>query len=273
VGAVCIPRARPARYLFRRREPWQGLGDEGGAGNERSALLAICAPLGAAVLAAAAPPPSAQVWVTAPIGNPIKMHANRELLTDVLKRGMGFDGFVISDWEAVHQLPGAWEDQVRAAVNAGVDMMMEPNAADTSGPDHSQRFETTLLDEVNAVRVSQARIDDAVSRILEKKFELGLFEQPYTDRTHIDEIGSRAHRRAARRAPRGRQVAGAAQEQAPRAAAPPPGQALRGGLERGQHRQPGRRLDDHLAGQLDAPDPRGHDPPTGSGTRSGTAAA
>jgi beta-glucosidase len=163
------------------------------------------------------------VWVTTPIGNPIKMHANRELLTDVLKRGMGFDGFVISDWEAVHQLPGAWEDQVRAAVNAGVDMMMEPNAADTSGPDHSQRFETTLLDEVNAVRVSQARIDDAVSRILEKKFELGLFEQPYTDRTHIDEIGSRAHRRAARRAPRGRQVAGAAQEQAPRAAAPPPG--------------------------------------------------
>jgi beta-glucosidase len=140
------------------------------------------------------------VWVTTPIGNPIKMHANRELLTDVLKRGMGFDGFVISDWEAVHQLPGAWEDQVRAAVNAGVDMMMEPNAADQDGPDHWQRFETTLLDEVNAGRVSQARIDDAVSRILKKKFELGLFEQPYTDRTHIDEIGSRAHRRVARRA-------------------------------------------------------------------------
>jgi beta-glucosidase len=211
------------------------------------------------------------VWVTTPIGNPIKMHANRELLTDVLKRGMGFDGFVISDWEAVHQLPGAWEDQVRAAVNAGVDMMMEPNAADTSGPDHSQRFETTLLDEVNAVRVSQARIDDAVSRILEKKFELGLFEQPYTDRTHIDEIGSRAHRRVARRAVAKSQVL----LKNKRHVLPlrRRAQALRGRLERGQHRQPGRRLDDHLAGQLDAPDPRGHDPPTGSGTRSGTAAA
>jgi beta-glucosidase len=139
-------------------------------------------------------------WTEDGVGNPIKMHANRDLITDVLKRGMGFDGFVISDWEAVHQLPGSWEEQVSASVNAGVDMMMEPNAADASGPDHWQRFETTLMEQVEAGNVPMSRIDDAVRRILKKKFELGLFEQPYTDRSHIDEIGSPAHRRVARRA-------------------------------------------------------------------------
>jgi beta-glucosidase len=78
--------------------------------------------------------------------------------------------------------------------------MMEPNAGDASTPDHWQQFETTLIDEVNARRVSMKRIDDAVSRILTKKFELGLFEHPYTDRSDIGEIGSAAHRAVARRA-------------------------------------------------------------------------
>jgi beta-glucosidase len=133
-------------------------------------------------------------WIEDGTGNPLKMHAHRELLTDVLKRGMGFDGFVISDWEAIHQIPGDLATQVRTSVNAGVDMFMEPD------PGHFQSFQSTLLAEVNAGRVSQSRIDDAVRRILKKKFELGLFEHPYTDRTHIDEIGSRAHRAVARRA-------------------------------------------------------------------------
>ena len=77
-------------------------------------------------------------------------------------------------------------------MNAGIDMFMEPTAY--------QSFETTLLAEVNAGRVSMNRIDDAVRRILRKKFELGLFEHPFTDRTRIREIGSRAHRALARRA-------------------------------------------------------------------------
>jgi beta-glucosidase len=61
-------------------------------------------------------------------------------------------------------------------------------------------FETTLLAEVRAGRVSQARIDDAVRRILTKKFELGLFEKPYTDRTHLAQVGSPQHRALAREA-------------------------------------------------------------------------
>jgi len=131
-------------------------------------------------------------WTEDGVGNPIKMHANRELITDLLKGKLGYDGFVISDWEGIHQLPGDWAEQVRTGVNAGIDMFMEPNAY--------QSFETTLLDEVHAGRVSQARIDDAVRRILTKKFELGLFEKPYTDRTHLADVGSAQHRALAREA-------------------------------------------------------------------------
>ena len=127
-------------------------------------------------------------------GKPLKMHAHKELITDVLKGQMGFDGFVISDWEAIHQIPGDLATQVRTSVNAGVDMFMEPD------PGHFQSFQTTLLAEVAAGRVTQSRIDDAVRRILKKKFELGLFEHPYTDRSHINEIGSPGHRAVARRA-------------------------------------------------------------------------
>jgi beta-glucosidase len=131
-------------------------------------------------------------WTEDGVGNPIKMHANRELITDVLKGQIGFDGFVISDWEGIHQIPGDWATQVRTGANAGIDMFMEPNAY--------QSFETTLLAEVQAGNVSMERIDDAVRRILTKKFELGLFEHPFTDRSHLGEIGSPAHRAVARRA-------------------------------------------------------------------------
>ena len=131
-------------------------------------------------------------WTEDGVGNPIKMHANRELITDVLKGSMRFGGFVISDWKGIHQLPGDWATQVSTGVNAGIDMMMEP--------DEYKDFITTLLAEVRAGNVPMSRIDDAVSRILTKKFQLGLFEHPFTDRRNIDEIGSRAHHRVAREA-------------------------------------------------------------------------
>jgi beta-glucosidase len=131
-------------------------------------------------------------WTEDGVGNPIKMHANRELITDVLKNGLGFDGFVISDWEGIHQIPGDYPTQVRTGVNAGIDMFMEPFS--------SQAFEDTLLAEVNAGRVPMSRIDDAVSRILAKKFDLGLFEHPYTDRSNLDKVGSSQHRALARQA-------------------------------------------------------------------------
>jgi beta-glucosidase len=137
-------------------------------------------------------------WTEDGIGNPVKMHAHRELLTGVLKGQLGFDGFLISDWEAIHQLPGDWATQVRTGVNAGTDMFMEPQAF--------RDFETTLLAEVRAGRVPVARIDDAVRRILTKKVELGLFEHPYTDRRNLASIGSPQHRAVARRAVAASQV-------------------------------------------------------------------
>jgi beta-glucosidase len=131
-------------------------------------------------------------WTEDGVGNPIKMHANGELITDVLKDRIGFGGFVISDWEGIHQLPGDYAAQVRTGANAGIDMFMEPFSY--------QAFETTLTAEVQAGRVSTARVDDAVRRILTKKFELGLFERPFTDRTNLPQVGSAEHRALARAA-------------------------------------------------------------------------
>jgi beta-glucosidase len=131
-------------------------------------------------------------WTEDGVGNPLKMSAHKELLTDVLKKQIGFDGFLISDWEAIHQIPGDYATQVRTSVNAGMDMFMEPFSA--------PQFVQTLTAEVQAGRVPISRINDAVSRILRAKFKLGLFERPYTDRSRAGQIGSPAHRQVARRA-------------------------------------------------------------------------
>ena len=64
----------------------------------------------------------------------VKMHANHELITDVLKGDMGFDGFVITDWQGIRQIPGAtYADKVAAGVNAGSDMFMEPYSGSDTG--------------------------------------------------------------------------------------------------------------------------------------------
>ena len=111
----------------------------------------------------------------------------------------GFDGLVISDWRAIRQIPGDYREQVRPSVNAGVDMFMEPIQA-PNNPDGWDVFIPTLTALVEDGDVPMSRIDDAVSRILTAKFELGLFEHPFTDRRNIDTIGSKAHRKVARRA-------------------------------------------------------------------------
>ncbi|GHE14891.1 glycoside hydrolase family 3 N-terminal domain-containing protein [Streptomyces alanosinicus] len=122
----------------------------------------------------------------------VKMHARGDMINGELKGRMGFAGFVISDWNAIDQLPGDYAAHVRTAVDAGVDMMMVPYGY--------KDFSGTLADEVKAGRISEARIDDAVSRILTQKFRLGLFEHPYADTSGAAAIGSPAHRAVARRA-------------------------------------------------------------------------
>jgi beta-glucosidase len=133
--------------------------------------------------------------------NGVKMHGNQYLIRDVLKGELGFTGFVVSDWQGIDQIDGAGgfsASDVRTSVNAGIDMVMVPH--DYKG------FIATLRTEVQAGRVPLTRIDDAVSRILTKKFQLGLFERPLTDRTWTATVGSAAHRALARQAVRESQV-------------------------------------------------------------------
>jgi beta-glucosidase len=133
--------------------------------------------------------------------NGVKMHGNRYLITDVLKGELGFTGFVVSDWQGIDQIDGAGgfsASDVRTSINAGIDMVMVPH--DYKG------FIATLRSEVQAGTVPLSRIDDAVSRILTKKFELGLFERPLTDRSYTPTVGSAAHRSLARQAVRESQV-------------------------------------------------------------------
>ncbi|WP_326720473.1 glycoside hydrolase family 3 C-terminal domain-containing protein [Streptomyces sp. NBC_00243] len=123
---------------------------------------------------------------------PVKMHANAALINGVLKDRMDFEGFVISDWAGIDQIPGDYASDVRTSINAGLDMIMVPYAY--------KDFRTTLIAEVRAGRISEQRVDDAVSRILTQKFKLGLFEQPYADTSGASDIGSPEHRAVARKA-------------------------------------------------------------------------
>ncbi|MBB5838416.1 glycoside hydrolase family 3 N-terminal domain-containing protein [Kribbella italica] len=122
----------------------------------------------------------------------VKMHGNAELINGVLKDRMGFDGFVISDWQAIDQLPGDYNSDIRTSINAGLDMIMVPT--------RYQEFTQGLTTEVTEGRVAQSRVDDAVRRILEQKFKLGLFEKPYSDTSKLAEIGGAKHRAVGREA-------------------------------------------------------------------------
>ncbi|GAA2331426.1 glycoside hydrolase family 3 N-terminal domain-containing protein [Dactylosporangium salmoneum] len=143
----------------------------------------------------------ASVMISFSSWNGQKMHGNDYLINGVLKGELGFTGFVVSDWNGIDQIEGGegfTASEVRRAVNAGIDMVMVPTAW--------KSFITTLRGEVQAGRVTQARIDDAVRRILTKKFEYGLFERPFADRTLTGTVGNAAHRQVARQAVRESQV-------------------------------------------------------------------
>jgi beta-glucosidase len=124
----------------------------------------------------------------------LRMHANRYLLTEVLKGELGFDGFLVSDWEAVDHVHADYYSAVVTSINAGVDMVMVPY--------DGLRFTTNLTRAVEKGDVPLARIDDAVGRILTVKFELGLFEHPFGDESLLPLVGSEAHRAVAREAVR-----------------------------------------------------------------------
>ncbi len=117
-------------------------------------------------------------------------HANYHLLTEILRGELKFDGFVVSDWEDIKRLhtrdrvAETPEEAVKLAVMAGVDMSMVP---------YDFSFYEILLKLAREGSVPMWRIDEAVSRILKVKFELGLFENPYPSKDYLEKFACEEH--------------------------------------------------------------------------------
>jgi beta-glucosidase len=127
-----------------------------------------------------------------------KLHASHYLLTDILKGHMGFDGFIVGDWNAHEQIPGCTKFDCPAAYLAGIDMLMAPDS-------WRALYDNTLAEAKSGV-IPAARIDDAVRRILRVKALAGIFDRApplqRADAGHFAELGSAAHRAIARQAVR-----------------------------------------------------------------------
>ena len=129
--------------------------------------------------------------------NGVKCHGSKELLTDILKVEMGFEGFVISDWQGIDEIPGNYKSDIITSINAGVDMVM------VSGQGQPyKKFMRLLKENVEEGSISMERIDDAVSRILKVKLRNGLFTNPIVQNDNLQVIGSDDHRNIARQAVR-----------------------------------------------------------------------
>ena len=130
--------------------------------------------------------------------NGAKLHGNEHLLTGVLKGRMGFNGFVVGDWNAHEQLPGCTKERCAAAILAGVDMLMAPDS-------WKALYENTLT-QVRSGEIPRARIDDAVNRILRVKTLARLFDKKSpaerSDAGDFSVLGNAAHRALAREAVR-----------------------------------------------------------------------
>ena len=127
----------------------------------------------------------------------LKCHENYHLLTEVLKEELGFKGMVISDYNAIGQCKGTYDEQVANCFNAGVDMFMEAQAWESCAK--------TIIKLVNEGKITEERLNDAVSRILRVKFMSNMFDDEI-DSAHENELlaefGSAENREVARKAVR-----------------------------------------------------------------------
>ena len=118
--------------------------------------------------------------------NGVPVHASYEYLTKWLKEDLQWDGFLVTDWADINNLYSREKvakdkkDAIRIAINAGIDMSMDP---------YSVEFCILLKELVNEGKVSMDRIDDAVRRILRAKYRLGLFEKPNTGGKGFEKFG------------------------------------------------------------------------------------
>ena len=123
--------------------------------------------------------------------NGVKMHENKAYIMK-LKNEMGFEGFIVSDWESVQHISGSsYREQVITSINAGIDMLMEV-----------ERFEEArqiIIEAVKSGEISEDRVNDAVRRIIKVKKEAGLFDDPFLEQatTQQAETGSLEYRKVA----------------------------------------------------------------------------
>ena len=124
--------------------------------------------------------------------NGVKCSGSKRLLTEILKGELKFDGFLISDYDAIDEMPGDYKTQIETSANAGMDMFMVSTKY--------RELYALLLELVRENRVPLARIDDAVTRILRVKFAMGLMDgrSNLADRKLHETFGSAAHRQVAR---------------------------------------------------------------------------
>ena len=133
--------------------------------------------------------------------NDVRCHANKYLLTDLLKDELGFKGFVVSDWAAIEQIPGDYKSDIIISINAGIDMVMVPGAV-RFGNESYEKFMSLFKQSIEDGSIPMSRVDDAVRRILLIKKQSGLFERPFSDQQLLANVGSQKHRDIAREAVR-----------------------------------------------------------------------
>ena len=138
------------------------------------------------------------VMINSGLINGIPVHADYNLLINVLRNKLGFQGVILTDWEDIRKLHDrdkvakTQKEAVKIAINAGIDMSMVPY--------EYEQFFNDLVELVEEGEVSMGRIDDAVKRILELKFDLDLFENPVTNYEDYDDFGSKKHHQLAYKA-------------------------------------------------------------------------
>ena len=138
------------------------------------------------------------VMINSGLINGIPVHADYNLMINVLRNNLGFEGVILTDWEDIRKLHDrdkvaeTQKEAVKMAINAGIDMSMVPY--------EYEQFFNDLVQLVNEGEVSMERIDDAVKRILKLKFELDLFENPVTNYEEYEDFGSKKHHQLAYKA-------------------------------------------------------------------------
>ena len=138
------------------------------------------------------------VMINSGLINGIPVHADYNLLINTLRNKLGFQGVILTDWEDIRKLHDrdkvakTQKEAVKIAINAGIDMSMVPY--------EYEQFFNDLVELVEDGEVSMDRIDDAVKRILELKFELDLFQNPVTNYEDYQDFGSKKHHQLAYKA-------------------------------------------------------------------------